>query len=116
MKKSIHAQDIVIISHSTDQFILHNFYTPESVEKDREFWKFHYVLFNVMSDILSDDESDAVTAAAATLQAPQITTPQALQAPQLFTAFTKLSHKNWIADQFIQKWLFWNQHLLSLRA
>ena len=86
MKKSIHAQDIVIISHSTDQFILHNFYISESIEKDREFQKFHYVLFNVMSDILSDDESDAVTAAAATLQA--------LQALQLFTAFTKLSHKN----------------------
>ena len=83
MKKSIHVQDIVIISHSTDQFILHNFYISESIEKDREFQKFHYVLFNVMSDILSDDESDAVSTAAVTLQALQ-----------LFTAFTKLSHKN----------------------
>ena len=61
MKKPIHAQDIVIISHSTDQFILRNFYISESVEKDREFQKFHYILFS--------DESDAVTAAAAISQA-----------------------------------------------
>ena len=50
-----------------------------------------------MSDILSDDESDAVTAAAAILQASQIIisqTSQALQASQFFTAFTKLPHKN----------------------
>ena len=69
MKKSIHVQDIVIISHSIDQFILHNFYISESVEKNREFQKFHYILFNVMSDILFSDESDTVTAAAAILQA-----------------------------------------------
>src|SRR5436190_17875231 len=93
MMKSISVQDIDIISHSIDELILHNFYTFESVEKDREFQKFHYILFNVMSDILSDDESDAVTAAAATSQASQITTLQALQASQLFTAFTKLLHK-----------------------
>ena len=92
MKKSISAQDIDIISHSIDEFILHNFYISESVNKERKFWKFHYILCNVMSDILSDDESDAVTAAAATLQALQFS-----------AAFTKLSHKNWIADQFIQK-------------
>ena len=85
MKKSISAQDIDIISHSIDELISHNFYISESVDKEREFQKFHYILFNVMSDILSDDESDAVTAAAAT--------PQALQALQLSTAFTKLSHK-----------------------
>ena len=98
MKKPIHAQDIVIISHSIDELISHNFYISESVDKEREFWKFHYILFS--------DESDAVTAAAATPQASQITisqTSQALQASQLFTAFTKLPHKNWIADQFIQK-------------
>ena len=69
MKKSIHVQDIVIISHSTDQFILRNFYIPESVDKERGFQKFHYALFNAMPDILSDDESDAVTAAAAISQA-----------------------------------------------
>ena len=83
MKKSIHVQDIVIISHSTDQFILHNFYISESVEKDKEFQKFHYILFNVMFDILFNDEFDAVIVAAAILQALQ-----------LFAAFTKLSHKN----------------------
>ena len=114
MKKSIHVQDIVIISHSTDQFILHNFYISESVEKNREFQKFHYVLFN--------NESDAVTAAAATPQASWTTisqasqttisqTPQALQALQFSAASTKLPHKNWIAGQFIQKQSFCNQHL-----
>ena len=82
MKEIIHAQNIIIINHSTDQFILCNFYISESVEKNREFQKFHYILFNVMSDILSDDESDAVTAAAAILQASQIIISQALQALQ----------------------------------
>ena len=98
MKKSISAQDIDIISHSIDELILHNFYISESVDKEREFWKFHYILFS--------DESDAATAAAAILWASWITISQisqVLQALQFFTAFTKLSHKNWIADQFIQK-------------
>ena|SRR5437762_2545402 len=90
MKKSIHIQNIVIINHSTDQFILYNFYISESVEKDREFQKFHYILFNVMSDILFSDESDAVTAAIAISQASQIII---LQASQLSAAFTKLLHK-----------------------
>ena len=61
MKKSISAQDIDIISHSIDELISHNFYVFKSVDKEREFQKFHYILFN--------NESDAVTAAAATLQA-----------------------------------------------
>ena len=89
MKKSISAQDIDIISHSIDELISHNFYALGSVDKEREFRKFHYTLFN--------DESDAATAAAVTLQASQIIISQilqALQASQLFTAFTKLPHKN----------------------
>ena len=61
MKKSISAQDIDIISHSIDELISHNFYISESVDKEREFQKFHYILFS--------DESDAVSAAAVTLQA-----------------------------------------------
>ena len=69
MKKSIHVQDIVIISHLIDELILHNFYVFKSVDKERKFQKFHYVLFNVMFDILFNDESDAVTAAAAISQA-----------------------------------------------
>ena len=67
MKKSISAQDIDIINHSIDELILHNFYIFKSVNKEREFQKFHYILFNVMFDILFDDESDAVTAAAVIL-------------------------------------------------
>ena len=100
MKKSISAQDIDIISHSIDELILHNFYVLKSVDKEKKFWKFYYILFN--------DESDAVTAAAATSQASWITISQA---SQLSAAFTKLSHKNWIADQFIQKQSLYNQHL-----
>ena len=61
MKKSISTQNVDIISHLIDELILHNFYVFKSVDKEREFQKFHYVLFS--------DESDAVTAAAATLQA-----------------------------------------------
>ena len=60
MKKSISTQNIDIISHSIDELISHNFYISESVDKKREFQKFYYILFS--------DESDAVSAAAATLQ------------------------------------------------
>ena len=59
MKKPTSAQDIGIISHSIDELISHNFYAPGSVGKERGFRKFHYILFS--------DESDAATAAAATL-------------------------------------------------
>ena len=83
MKKSISAQDIDIISYSIDELILHNFYTSESVDKEREFQKFHYILFS--------DESDVITAAAATPQASHIIISQA---SQFSAAFTKLSHKN----------------------
>ena len=61
MKKSTSAQDIDIISHSIDELISHNFYASESVDKEKKFQKFHYVLFS--------NESDVIIAAAATLQA-----------------------------------------------